>query len=131
MERSELCVCQIVLLYTLAWDDGKIRAFYPESGKQMYTIHSAHNKVRRNVYRLWFAKMMLVNVKLITCPLSPSLCVLGSNCPCLHLQQQKVGEWRGRRPGEGLGRHPSGTHLNEGGHEGTQRSHHLHKDHCK
>ena len=29
----------------LAWDDGKIRAFYPESGKPMYTIHDAHNKV--------------------------------------------------------------------------------------
>jgi len=28
----------------LAWDDGKIRAFYPESGKPMYTIHDAHNK---------------------------------------------------------------------------------------
>ena len=27
-----------------AWDDGKIRAFYPQSGKPMYTIHDAHNK---------------------------------------------------------------------------------------
>ncbi|XP_002736733.1 cilia- and flagella-associated protein 52-like [Saccoglossus kowalevskii] len=27
-----------------AWDDGKIRAFYPESGKLMYVIHDAHNK---------------------------------------------------------------------------------------
>ena len=27
-----------------AWDDGKIRAFYPQSGKPMYTISDAHNK---------------------------------------------------------------------------------------
>jgi WD40 repeat protein len=27
-----------------AWDDGKIRAFYPQSGRPMYTIHDAHNK---------------------------------------------------------------------------------------
>lgn len=26
------------------WNDGKIRAFYPESGQPMYTIHDAHNK---------------------------------------------------------------------------------------
>lgn len=26
------------------WEDGKIRSFYPESGKQMYIIHNAHNK---------------------------------------------------------------------------------------
>lgn len=27
------------------WEDGKIRSFYPESGKEMYIIHNAHNKV--------------------------------------------------------------------------------------
>lgn len=27
-----------------AWDDGKIRVFYPESGKLMYMIKDAHNK---------------------------------------------------------------------------------------
>ncbi|XP_057311952.1 cilia- and flagella-associated protein 52-like isoform X2 [Hydractinia symbiolongicarpus] len=27
-----------------AWDDGKIRAYTPESGKLKYTIHDAHNK---------------------------------------------------------------------------------------
>lgn len=27
-----------------AWDDGKIRGFFPESGKLMYTIEDAHNK---------------------------------------------------------------------------------------
>lgn len=26
------------------WDDGKIRAFYPESGKVMFTIHDAHQR---------------------------------------------------------------------------------------
>lgn len=36
---------KLLLLVVLAWDDGEIRAFYPESGKSMYTIHSAHNKV--------------------------------------------------------------------------------------
>ena len=35
----------LFFLLSLAWDDGKIRAFYPESGKPMYTIHDAHNKV--------------------------------------------------------------------------------------
>ena len=42
------CKCEILLrsdVIPLAWDDGKIRAFYPESGKPMYTIHDAHNKV--------------------------------------------------------------------------------------
>ena len=34
----------IVTLIPTAWDDGKIRAFYPQSGKPMYTIHDAHNK---------------------------------------------------------------------------------------
>ena len=28
----------------LAWNDGKIRAYTPESGKLKYTIHDAHNK---------------------------------------------------------------------------------------
>ena len=27
-----------------AWNDGKIRAYTPESGKLKYTIHDAHNK---------------------------------------------------------------------------------------
>ena len=31
-------------MYNTAWDDGKIRAYYPQSGKPMYTIHDAHNK---------------------------------------------------------------------------------------
>jgi WD40 repeat protein len=26
------------------WDDGKIRAFYPETAKSIYTIHNAHSK---------------------------------------------------------------------------------------
>jgi hypothetical protein len=26
------------------WDDGKIRAFYPESGKVMFTINDAHQR---------------------------------------------------------------------------------------
>ena len=29
----------------IAWADGTIRAYYPESGKPMYTIHNAHGKV--------------------------------------------------------------------------------------
>ena len=29
------------------WDDGKIRAFLPESGKPVYTIHNAHSKVNK------------------------------------------------------------------------------------
>ena len=31
-------------LLLLAWDDNKIRVFYPESGKLMYQINDAHNK---------------------------------------------------------------------------------------
>ena len=31
--------------FNAAWDDGKIRAYFPQSGKPMYTIHDAHNKV--------------------------------------------------------------------------------------
>ena len=27
---------------SVGWDDGRIRAFYPESGKPMYTIEHAH-----------------------------------------------------------------------------------------
>jgi len=34
-----LLICNII-----AWDDGKIRTFYPESGRVMYTIENAHNK---------------------------------------------------------------------------------------
>ena len=26
------------------WDDGKIRAFYPESGKLIFAINDAHNR---------------------------------------------------------------------------------------
>ena len=37
--RFSQCQC-----FLLAWDDGKIRAFYPQSGRPMYTIHDAHNK---------------------------------------------------------------------------------------
>ena len=33
-----------IIVIPSAWDDGKIRAFYPQSGKPMYTIHDAHNK---------------------------------------------------------------------------------------
>lgn len=33
------------LFVVSAWDDGKIRAFLPESGKPIYTIHDAHSKV--------------------------------------------------------------------------------------
>ena len=29
---------------SVAWDDGKIRAFLPESGKPAYVIHDAHSK---------------------------------------------------------------------------------------
>ena len=32
------------ILCSTAWDDGKIRAFYPESGKPAYIIHDAHGK---------------------------------------------------------------------------------------
>lgn len=31
------------------WNDGKIRAFHPQSGKAMYTIHDAHSKVGRHL----------------------------------------------------------------------------------
>ena len=31
-------------LFFVAWDDGKIRAFLPESGKPAYVIHDAHSK---------------------------------------------------------------------------------------
>lgn len=30
------------------WSDGKIRAFGPQSGKLLYTIHDAHPQVRVN-----------------------------------------------------------------------------------
>lgn len=43
-----LAVMFIITVVVLAWDDGEIRAFYPESGKSMYTIHSAHNKVHNS-----------------------------------------------------------------------------------
>lgn len=33
------------LFIVSAWDDGKIRAFLPETGKPIYTIHDAHSKV--------------------------------------------------------------------------------------
>jgi len=26
------------------WNDGKVRAFYPETGRLMYTIHDCHTK---------------------------------------------------------------------------------------
>ena len=32
-------------MINIAWADGTIRAYYPESGKPMYTIHNAHGKV--------------------------------------------------------------------------------------
>lgn len=32
------------IMHFLAWDDGKIRTFFPESGKPAYTIHDAHGK---------------------------------------------------------------------------------------
>ena len=32
------------LFLSVAWDDGKIRAFLPESGKPAYVIHDAHSK---------------------------------------------------------------------------------------
>ncbi len=30
------------------WSDGKIRAFGPQSGKLLYTIHNAHHKARQS-----------------------------------------------------------------------------------
>jgi WD40 repeat protein len=43
------CLCSVVspsgTLILTGWDDGKIRAFYPESGKLKFTIADAHEKV--------------------------------------------------------------------------------------
>jgi len=42
--------CQCVILsedgksIVSGWNDGKVRAFYPESGRLMYTIHDCHSK---------------------------------------------------------------------------------------
>lgn len=37
----------ICFVLSSGWDDGKIRAFLPESGKPVYTIHNAHSKVNK------------------------------------------------------------------------------------
>ena len=37
----------ICFVLSSGWDDGKIRAFLPESGKPVYTIHNAHGKVNK------------------------------------------------------------------------------------
>ena len=42
------CLCVIIAKdgksIISGWNDGKVRAFYPESGKLMYTIHDCHSK---------------------------------------------------------------------------------------
>ncbi|XP_064617554.1 cilia- and flagella-associated protein 52-like [Liolophura sinensis] len=44
MECHAICLAQDGKTLISAWDDGKIRAFYPKTGKEMFTIHDAHNK---------------------------------------------------------------------------------------
>ena len=40
-----LCDCNLTVFFGfLGWDDGKIRAFTPQTGKPMYTINDSHNK---------------------------------------------------------------------------------------
>ena len=31
-------------LFKIGWNDGTVRAFTPQTGSQMFTIHNAHNK---------------------------------------------------------------------------------------
>ena len=32
------------MIFSSGWDDGRIRAFYPESGREMFVISDAHNR---------------------------------------------------------------------------------------
>lgn len=41
---SDLSCTWCDIIHLQAWGDGKIRAFTPESGKLLYTIHDAHHK---------------------------------------------------------------------------------------
>lgn len=44
-ERNErnIFVLESILYFLLAWNDGKIRAFTPETGRLMYVIEHAHS----------------------------------------------------------------------------------------
>jgi cilia- and flagella-associated protein 52 len=41
---TSICFSRDGTMLISGWDDGKIRAFYPESGKIMFTINDAHHR---------------------------------------------------------------------------------------
>ena len=103
-----------ILYLLVGWNDGKIRIYSPESGKLLFTINDAHNKVHI----------------LCTCnvPLTSSVCCDGTgsdsfgNSPRFKDNHQ----WWWGGAGEDLGGQQQGLHYDEGL-EGAQRSSYLYQ----